>query len=285
MIDRTEKKYLIAISVCVVLFSMFLSWVIIESGRKTLYNIENSIYIESNNDFQYALDTQYPGGIWGMGDVELSPISIPELSSSYGNITKILEVYTEHKEYVCDRYETEEKCDTDSKGRRSCRIVKTSRCASGHWRYWLQWDYKGAEVFTNDKLLFMGKEFSVNQVSIGKMFEQRLNLDESSVLYEYKSKISWNYLYQNDSLIHLEHDKRWYYLVVPLKFSGNLYIRSTENGYVNSEENGCGCNIVKSSRQETIVEIKSGRWFVEYVLWWLLPLLTIIFSVLYFYNN
>ena len=260
-----EKKMTLLICAIAVVVSLVISFVVVGSTSKKINNYESAVKISSNEQFKYAVETQYSGGLFGNGIVEMNPVTNSKLSVPFGKIIDITERYTMHTRQVCNGYD------------------KDGHCTGYRTEIYYEWDRESTNVTISDTLTFMGKEFPTNQIGVKE--KERLNLDSSNVSSEWIEKTKWNYIYEENPFWESVGDLRHYYEVVPVVFMGTLYVRSNSNGYINELGKPCGCEITAKTPEEIIKSAKSGRFFIQFVFPFLLPLLVGVGLVLYFYNN
>jgi hypothetical protein len=266
-IDEREIKLSYIIGFFIVVLSGFISWKWSSSLSERIVNMEEGVEIVENDKFQYAMDTQYSGGIWGIGDVVLSPVSQEFLSQEYGKIVVKTEKYTRHTRQVC----------TGSGENRTCRT-----------EVYYTWDFYKKNVFIEDGLLFMGYEFSTKEVQING--ETRIPVSQETIVSTYHNRIKRNYLYDKDKKCvwgcgDSSGDLRYSFFILPENLRGVMFIRSTRDGFINYNNSPCGCEIVYKLPTEIIESEKKKLWFIIYIFPFLLPLVILGFVLYYFYNN
>ena len=260
-ITGREWYEILGISVVVIILSLLLVNAISSAMLIPLTNMETAMRITDNTQFSYAMKTNYPGGIWATGTAVLVPVTEQHLNNSYGRIVVKKEQYTRHTYTTCTT------------------INKVTTCVT-HVYY--SWDSDGSTDVITPTFTFMGTSFTKDQVSFD--YGNRLPLQDN-INTIYNDKMSQDYIYEQNpnSWFWNVDDIRYYFVVTPLTFDGTMYVRSNANGYINKDNNPCGCSISTQTPDQAIESAKSGLWFVQNVLWWLIPLLALIGLAIFFY--
>lgn len=262
--SNEEKVQTLIIAVIAVILSIIISLVVVGQINKKLENYEKAVRIVSEEQFIYAIDTQYSGGLFGSGNVHMTPVTDKRLSGSYGVIADKVERYTRHTRQVCK--------STDSKG----------KCTEYKEEVYYTWDYSHTNTNISSTLIFMGKEFSTSVIGVKE--SQSLDLS-SSINPSLSGNVSWNYLYDQNVYFNNVGDLRHSFYFVPVDFYGNMYIRSDFDGLKNEYGDLCGCQITVENPDNIIASEKKTKFFMQFVFPFLLPIIVTVIAVLYFYNN
>lgn len=261
MIDNEEKKLVVIISVLAILVGVLSYW-LIGFAMKPLDNMKKAIRLSDNEQFSYAIKTQYTGGIWGTGRYVLNPVGHAQLINTYGKIRIVTEEYRMHTYVTCSK------------------VGKTEVCTT---HYYYSWDYDSEKIIVDKELNFMGASFPTSQVSVA--YEEILPLSEKTVFIQYIQKVSNNYLYDKDVFWNHEHDLRYRFYITPYQGDGILYIRSTQNGFMNEYDKTCGC-IIGTDNPDNIISTTERKFtFIRNFFLFFFPILIIGGFIWYFYQN
>jgi hypothetical protein len=264
--DEGERIITLAIGIVIFIVSCIITYVTVQQSGKILDNMQRAIRLSSDEQFTYAMKTQYAGGVWGTGIATLVPVSDQHLKEKYGAIQIVKERYNHHSSTTCS-------------GSGKNRVCTT--------RTWNSWDYDSTYEGIGPTVEFMGTVFQHSQVTFD--YYVNLAIGPNDVTPEYKSYLQNNYIYErNDrnlfgTIAENVGDYRIYFKATPVQFQGAMYIRSTNKGYINWNDAPCGCTIAQASADGQIESMKSTVWFYQNIFWWLLPLAVIICLVIYFY--
>lgn len=168
--EITQREILASIPIIVILLviGIFISTKISEWNldRNEVYN--KAVKIESQDLFQYGMDTNI-GNAFVYGDLKvLDPVTYPELENEYAYVRKVKEKYTKHTRRVSHTRTVNGKSQT----------YYTTET------YWT-WDEIWREEKMCENISFCGIEFPVKKIVLPQVDYIRMIQESSKIRYKY----------------------------------------------------------------------------------------------------
>ncbi len=214
--------------------------------------------------FKYALDTEV-GNIIVYGKFQaIDTVKDGLLINSYLAYEKVTEEYTRHSRQVCS---------TDSKGNEHC-----------HTEYYYSWDIIDNKQEYSKEIEFNGIIFNTSKYK-GYPWTN-LELTSETIKCD-KSKIKDNYLYEEDGWLSSVGDKRYYYRIVPVEFTGTTFGVAKDKGYFSENKNKEKINIYNGDINSFVEKQKVNKIVINFIFWvtYLIFLAIGIYCFVYNENN
>lgn len=259
--DIEVQKREIALSVAIFFIMLAIGIMIsgkIEDGAAD-HNAElnKAMHIENIKDFHYNR-TIGAGPAFAYFEMKtLSPQSIPEVEGEYLYIERHTEVYTRHIRQV---------------------PVYNSKGEFSHFRteVYYTWDWAESKIHIGDKVLF--NEIEMCPSRFGNWPSYTLRMRDNITDMAKESYYNWDslHIYKNNSV-------RYYYKVVPLEFSGAVYVTFLNGDieearfplYTDVTPNG----LYESKLQDSMVDV------VFFWIFWIMLTGGLIFGFIYLDNK
>lgn len=187
---------------------------------------ENEKYykaIQIDNDeqmFKYAMKAD-EGNALVHGTVKaIDTATLPEIKGEYMAIKVNVERYTFHSKVVEDK-------DKDGK------------VIGSHVETWYEWDYITSHTYNCEKVNFLGVDFPYSKFYLSNY--KTLNLSEN-ISDELSNKIYMNMLYDGNSFLEREGDRRYTFYIIPIEQEITAFANLKNNSMYN----------VNSERKESV---------------------------------
>lgn len=161
--------------------------------------------------FQYAQQTNV-GNVFAYGEMSANyPVSLPELTGSYGYLQRVTERYNMHSRQVCATHD------------------KNGNCTSYRTEIYYSWDTHNREFFVSESFTFLGVIFLATQLHLDTPIRENLSVAAQPSLQE---KVEGNYLYEDDTWASVG-DLRYYYDFLPVRFPTSVFVRFMDGSTIN----------------------------------------------------
>lgn len=259
MENITKKEIWIGIAVTLIVLALA---VFVEPFLKDGMMKEIRLYQDAlrvNNDakmFSYAQKTNV-GNVLAFGNIEaLQPQKIDELLQSYVAITKVKEHYTMHTRQV-----SHESCSGSGKNR-TCTTYYTTE-------YYWTWDAVQEWNWVSPNYKFLDVEFQYDQLQLPNYYF--LNLDETTINQKYVGFYDNQHLYEQSFLGRPSGDDRYYFTVLPIKFSTTIFVKFIGDTSINPIGNSKNFPVLAGQTPDQIIQAKKNNlvlfdWFYYIVI-------------------